>query len=423
MRTGPRDALISLSAPPGRLGEAFGLHRTLDTGGALLGPLLAVVLLTIAPGSYATVFVASFFIALVGLALLWLFVENRHPISSAVKAGHAVWQPIAALCAHRPFRRVLLAAALLSIPAVSDSFLFLTLRRRVGIEQRWFPILFVGESIIYLLFALPFGRLADRIGAGRVLLGGQVALGASYVLLIASPSRAVVLLALPACLGLFFAATDGVLASLASEAVPGLTRTTGLAIVAVAVAGGRALAATGYGAVWQRYGPHRAVIAGLFTLVIAAAAAAVVLRPFLFPRSGPGRLQGGHGLATAGVGTATSQGTRPAHRRRRMKYRLTAFAAICVVCVGAIVAVAWRANQHTKAASRASGAHLATLTPQAAHTSNGQPTVALSAPLEPLLARPHLLVVDTATGDNFGRVEVADAADPGGPRAPTGADL
>src|SRR5262249_53861107 len=45
VRTGPRDALISLSAPRGRLGEAFGLHRALDTVGALIGPLGAVALL------------------------------------------------------------------------------------------------------------------------------------------------------------------------------------------------------------------------------------------------------------------------------------------------------------------------------------------------------------------------------------------
>ncbi|HMC80705.1 MAG TPA: MFS transporter, partial [Acidimicrobiia bacterium] len=168
IRTGPRDALISLSAPPGRLGEAFGLHRMLDTGGALAGPLLAVVLLSVAPGSYSNVFLASFFIAAGGLAILVLFVENR----SARHAGTAarLWSPLRSLWSHRLYRRVLLATALLSIAAVSDSFLFLTLRRRVSIDQRWFPILFVVESVVYLVLAVPCGRLSDRLGAGRVLL-------------------------------------------------------------------------------------------------------------------------------------------------------------------------------------------------------------------------------------------------------------
>ncbi|WP_396230044.1 MFS transporter, partial [Frankia sp. CpI1-P] len=83
IRTGPRDALISLSAPRGRLTEAFGLHRAFDTGGALLGPLLAVALLGVAPGSYSTVFTAAFLIAVVGLAVLALFVENRRPADAA----------------------------------------------------------------------------------------------------------------------------------------------------------------------------------------------------------------------------------------------------------------------------------------------------------------------------------------------------
>ncbi|MBV8982228.1 MAG: MFS transporter [Acidimicrobiia bacterium] len=235
VRTGPRDALISLSAPQGRLGEAFGLHRTLDTGGALAGPLLAVLLLTLAPGSYAAVFVASFFIACLGIGVLWLFVENRFPPALS-HTRVRLWTPVTSLWQHRRFRRVLLATALLSLPAVSDSFLFLTLRHRVGLDQRLFPILFTGEAVVYLALALPCGRLADRIGAGRVLLGGQVALAMSYVLLIAAPGRIVTLVGVPAFLGVFFAATDGVLAALASQVVPALARTTGLAVLGVVLA-------------------------------------------------------------------------------------------------------------------------------------------------------------------------------------------
>ena len=79
IRTAPRDALISLSALPGRLGEAFGVHRTLDTVGALIGPFLAFVILTAAPGEFGTVFLASFWIGLIGVAILVLFVHNRKP--------------------------------------------------------------------------------------------------------------------------------------------------------------------------------------------------------------------------------------------------------------------------------------------------------------------------------------------------------
>ncbi len=59
------------------------MHRAFDTGGALLGPLLAVVLLGVAPGSYSTLFTAAFLLAVVGLAILALFVENRRPAEDA----------------------------------------------------------------------------------------------------------------------------------------------------------------------------------------------------------------------------------------------------------------------------------------------------------------------------------------------------
>ena len=77
LRTAPRDALISQSALPGRLGEAFGVHRAMDTAGALAGPLLAFALLSAVPGGYGIIFRASFWIALSGLAVLVLLVRNR----------------------------------------------------------------------------------------------------------------------------------------------------------------------------------------------------------------------------------------------------------------------------------------------------------------------------------------------------------
>src|SRR5262245_48273393 len=77
MRTAPRDALISLSAPPDALGTAFGVHRALDTAGATLGPLAAWGLLLCVPGGFDVVFVVSFCIAIIGVAMFAFFVDGR----------------------------------------------------------------------------------------------------------------------------------------------------------------------------------------------------------------------------------------------------------------------------------------------------------------------------------------------------------
>src|SRR5215470_14527580 len=87
VRTAPRDALITLSSEPTRLGEAFGVHRAMDTVGAVVGPLAAVLILAAAPGAYDAVFVVSFAVALVGLAVLGLFVENRSDRHTRVEPG------------------------------------------------------------------------------------------------------------------------------------------------------------------------------------------------------------------------------------------------------------------------------------------------------------------------------------------------
>ena len=84
IRTAPRDALISFNSPRAELGNAFGVHRALDTAGAMIGPVLAFGLLSIAPRAYDAVFVVSFCAAIVGLGILTLFVHNPAPATAGV---------------------------------------------------------------------------------------------------------------------------------------------------------------------------------------------------------------------------------------------------------------------------------------------------------------------------------------------------
>jgi sugar phosphate permease len=87
IRTAPRDAMLSMSVSAGRLATAFGLHRTLDTIGALLGPVVAFAILSASPTAFETVFVVSFFAAVLGLAVLVLLVRPDRPIPRRLEAG------------------------------------------------------------------------------------------------------------------------------------------------------------------------------------------------------------------------------------------------------------------------------------------------------------------------------------------------
>ena len=76
MRTAPRDAMISLTAPEKDMGLAFGVHRAMDTAGAMIGPLVAFALLAAAPDSYRTLFLISFFVAILGFGVITLLVQE-----------------------------------------------------------------------------------------------------------------------------------------------------------------------------------------------------------------------------------------------------------------------------------------------------------------------------------------------------------
>src|SRR3954453_4488724 len=78
LRTAPRDAMISLTAPKRALGLAFGLHRAMDPAGAMIGPLVAFALLAAAPDAYRSLFLISFFVAVLGFGVITLLV--REPV-------------------------------------------------------------------------------------------------------------------------------------------------------------------------------------------------------------------------------------------------------------------------------------------------------------------------------------------------------
>ncbi len=256
LRTAPRDALITLSTPVHGLGRAFGVHRTMDSVGAFLGPLAALAVLAGAGQAYDAVFVVSFCVAVAGVLLLVLFVrDRREPVRAA--AGVSLRAGVGLL--RRPgFRMVQLAAVLLGLATVGDGFVYLMLQRSEGLPVIWFPLLAVGTNLGYLLLALPLGWLADRVGRWPVVLGGYGALLAVYLLLAAGVGGWASLLAVVLLYGAFYAGTDGVLIAYAGPMLPASLRTTGIALLQTGQAVAYLVSSIGFGVAWQWWGPARA---------------------------------------------------------------------------------------------------------------------------------------------------------------------
>jgi MFS family permease len=271
LRTAPRDALIADATDPSMLGRAFGVHRTLDTVGAAIGPVLAFALLFAVPGGYSSIWVVSFAFAVVGVAVLVLFVPNRR---TAPTQNRVPGRQLLRAMVGRNMRRPLVAAGLLGLLTVGDGFLYLALERRDNFAAQWFPLLYVGTNVAYLVLAIPLGRLADRFGRARVLIGGHVVLVLVYLsgaLPAIGPLWTVVTLVL---LGTFYAATDGVLPALISPLVPAAARGTGIAAAQTVQVLARFGSSVAFGGLWVAMGPRNGLflVAGLLAAALPVAA-------------------------------------------------------------------------------------------------------------------------------------------------------
>ncbi|MEO7005454.1 MAG: MFS transporter [Terrimesophilobacter sp.] len=278
VRTAPRDALVAASSLPQNLGRSFGMHRMLDTIGAAVGPLIAFVILLILPDGYSTVFVVSLAFAVLGVAVLGIVVPNKRPRADRA-APDRPRQPFSWKHLGDPrLRRLLIAAALFGVLTIGDGFIYLVLQSRGAFAAEWFPLLYVGTNIAYLSLSLPLGRLADRIGRIRVFIAGYIVLLAAYLSAALPVSGVLITVLCLLLLGTFYAATDGVLAALATQFTPPSSTATGIAAAQTVVAVARLVASTGFGFLWFFAGRGTSVLLVAVALAVAIPVVAVLLR-------------------------------------------------------------------------------------------------------------------------------------------------
>lgn len=324
LRTAPRDAVIAAASPQDQLGRAFGVHRTLDTVGALIGPLLAFFILLHVADDFHTVFVTSLAFAVIGLAVLVLLVRDIRPRREAA-ADHAdanraadagsldepepesepepderdsddpelddpppATRPSLRRLANPQVARLVAAASLLGLLTIGDGFLYLELQHRDDMATKYFPLLYVGTNFAYLALAIPFGRLADRIGRIRVFLGGNVLLLIAYLVAGGPVTGAWMTVACLLLLGAYYAATDGVLSAIAGRLTDTSVRASAIATAQTSVAVARFASSLLFGLAWVKIGSLNAL--WLFTglLALGLPMAALLLRGV--PRAAAARL-------------------------------------------------------------------------------------------------------------------------------------
>ncbi|MEP6782680.1 MAG: MFS transporter [Acidobacteriota bacterium] len=287
IRTAPRDAIISLSVSRDTLASAFGVHRALDTCGALIGPILGFAILRWIHNGYDVVFVVSLALAAIAVAAIITFVDSpvHPPAPNATTSAVVARAPDGAQETLSPrFIRIAASAAILGAASVSDSFIYLSLQRKLGFDATLIPLLFIATPAVYLTLAAPAGRLADRIGRAWVIVSGYAMLLGVYVALSSSLSGRTSAVVVVGLLGGFYAATDGVFAAFASGELPAARRATGLAIVSAGNDAGRMAASLAFGWFWTRGATATAVGQFQILLPVAMVVSVVLLWPLLTER-------------------------------------------------------------------------------------------------------------------------------------------
>lgn len=279
IRTAPRDALITLSSAKDRLGTAFGVHRAMDTAGAMLGPLVAVGILLLAPGHFNAVFAVSLCFAILGLAVLVLFVQNKRRARVDEETGEQRpgMKSALKLLNHGRFRTLVIVGSALGLVTISDAFIYLGIQRSMDIENALFPLLFVGSALAFMVLAVPVGRLADRIGRTRVFVGGYALLPIVYTSLMIPEIGAVELGLVLLMLGAYYAATDGVLSAAAGGMVPEKEVGSALGLLVTFQSLAKLAASVLFGLLWTAFGIQTAALIFLVALVVAVLAAAVTV--------------------------------------------------------------------------------------------------------------------------------------------------
>jgi MFS family permease len=252
LRDSPRDALISLSVDKSEIGWSFGYHRAMDTLGGVLGPLAAYLILSAYPGSFSTVFMASFVIGLLAiLSLIWV-----KDVSALLERRRA--HPGGATISPR-IRDYIISLFVLSLGTLPVAVvLFKTTELGFAIET--IPLFYMAYSLAFSLFSWPAGRLIDVIGSGRVIVMGYLMLIVCYAIL-SIALNIYMLVAGLLILGIFSACVDGAQRTHISKHVGEDHRGLAFGYLYAAIGFGALVAGVLGGYMWEHWGSSAALVA------------------------------------------------------------------------------------------------------------------------------------------------------------------
>ena len=257
IRGAPRDALIADLSPPHLRGASFGLRQSLDTIGAFLGPIVAIVAMGLLDNDIRAVFWIAVVPAVVSVVVLIMFVfEPDRPAGAAtapLRLADVGTLPAA-------YWVVVVVGAILTLARFSEAFLVLR-ARDIGLEIGLAPLVLIVVNVTFAASAYPAGHWSDRAGRRVVLVAGVGMLVLADVVL-AAASDLWILMAGMTLWGVHMGLTQGLLAAMVTDAAPESLRGTAFGVFNLASGVAMLLASLLAGILWERFGPTGTFAAG-----------------------------------------------------------------------------------------------------------------------------------------------------------------
>jgi MFS family permease len=267
IRTGARDAILSNEATPQTKGKVFGFHRSMDTLGAVIGPVFALVYLYYNPTNYVALFYIAFLPGLLALLASFLLKEKNKPIGKpkvpvSVFAFLKYWK-----ASPTSYRKLVIGLLAFTLFNSSDVFLLLK-AKEAGFDDTAVIGVYIFYNLIYALFAFPMGIIADKIGLKNVFVGGLVLFALVYFGMAWSTSL-YFFLGLFFLYGIYAAATEGIAKAWISNITDKKDTATAIGTYSGFQSICTMLASSLTGIIWFQFGASVAfVVTGTVTLLV-----------------------------------------------------------------------------------------------------------------------------------------------------------
>jgi len=259
LRTGARDAMLSAEATENTKGTVFGFHRSMDTLGAVLGPLIALLFLYFYPGQYILLFYLAFLPGIMAIAATFFLREQNKKSNVKAPARNAFfsflkyWKE-----SPKDYRRLSIGILFFTLFNSSDLFLILKIKQ-AGIDDTLVIGTYIFYNLIYALFSFPIGILADKIGLKRIFLAGLAIFSLVYWGM-AFANSMFLFLCLFFFYGIYAASTEGIIKAWISNLVDKKDTATAIGTLTGFQSICSLIASPLAGLLWYRFGPEAAFI-------------------------------------------------------------------------------------------------------------------------------------------------------------------